>query len=156
MANESNRKNEFSWARSHWYLAPIVRWIGLLLLCAPFLKGGLQKALDFQGAVAEMEHFQLWPATGLAIAVIALNLGAVTLLLLGYLRWLGALALGAFTLAATLVALRYWELAPGPMRHIAANSFFEHFGLIGAFILVAWQDQRERAQMQRQPVNQSR
>ena len=116
----------------------------MLLLCAAYLQGGLNKAMDFPSAIAEMNHFGLSPAAPLAIAVIVLELGAAALILTGRLRWLGALALAGFTLMATFVALRFWEMPPGPARFMAANSFFEHLGLVGGFLLVAWHDLRER------------
>ncbi|VTU41179.1 DoxX [Variovorax sp. PBS-H4] len=128
-----------------WTASPVLRWIALLLLCAAYLQGGLQKALDFPSAVAEMNHFGLSPAAPLAIAVIVLELGAAALILAGRLRWLGALALALFTLMATFVALRFWEMPPGQGRFMAANAFFEHLGLVGGFVLVAWHDFRERA-----------
>lgn len=121
------------------FATPAVRWLALLLLCAAYLQGGLQKAFDFPGAVAEMNHFGLSPAGPMAIAVIVLELGASALILSGRLRWLGALALAAFTLAATFMALRFWNMAP-PERFMAANAFFEHLGLAGGFLLVAWHD----------------
>jgi uncharacterized membrane protein YphA (DoxX/SURF4 family) len=74
------------------------------------------------------------------MAVIALELGASVMILTGFYRWLGALALAGFTLMATLVALRFWELPAGQERFMAANAFFEHLGLVGGFILVAWCD----------------
>ncbi|MFG1464162.1 DoxX family protein [Xanthobacter sp. DSM 24535] len=121
-------------------LAPApVRWIALLALCGAYLQGGFNKAVDFPSAVAEMDHFGLAPAAPLAAAVIVLELGASALILAGIYRWLGALALGAFTLAATFAANRFWEMAL-PERFAAANSFFEHLGLVGAFVLVAWHD----------------
>lgn len=120
-----------------------LRWIALLLLCAAYLQGGLNKALDFGSAIAEMNHFGLAPAGPLALAVIVLELGASVLILSGRLRWLGAIALAAFTLMATFVALRFWEM-PQPARFMAANSFFEHLGLVGGFLLVAWHDLQER------------
>ena len=128
-----------------WTTSPALRWIAMLLLCAAYLQGGLQKALDFPAAIAEMKHFGLSPAAPLAIVVIVLELGAAALILAGRLRWLGALALGGFTLMATFVALRFWEMPPGQARFMAANAFFEHLGLVGGFLLVAWQDLRERA-----------
>jgi len=124
--------------------SPVVRWVGLLGLCAAYLQGGLDKALDFGSAVAEMQHFGLAPAAPLAVAVIVLELGASLAILLGVQRWAGALALAVFTLFATFVANRYWTLAP-PERFMAANSFYEHLGLVGGFLLVAWLDLRERA-----------
>jgi hypothetical protein len=32
----------------------------------------------------------------------------------------------------------------GHERFMAANSFFEHLGLVGGFLLVAWLDLREK------------
>ena len=127
-----------------WTASPAWRWIALLLLCAAYLQGGLTKAVDFNAAIAEMNHFGLSPAGPLAAAVILLELGASALILTGLWRWLGALALAGFTLIATFVALRFWEI-PQPERFMAANSFFEHLGLAGGFLLVAWLDLKERA-----------
>ena len=127
-----------------WTASPAWRWIALLLLCAAYLQGGLTKAVDFNAAIAEMNHFGLSPAGPLAAAVILLELGASVLILTGLWRWLGALALAGFTLMATFVALRFWEI-PQPERFMAANSFFEHLGLAGGFLLVAWLDLKERA-----------
>ncbi len=128
-----------------WTTTPVLRWVALLLLCAAYLQGGLQKAFDFPAAVAEMNHFGLSPAVPVAIAVIVLELGAAAMILTGRLRWLGALALAGFTLMATFVALRFWQMPVGQERFMAANSFFEHLGLVGGFLLVAWLDLKERA-----------
>ena len=127
-----------------WPPGPALRWLTLLLLCAAYLQGGFDKATDFGSAIAEMNHFGLSPAAPLAVAVIVLELGASALILTGFYRWLGALALAGFTLFATFVALRFWEMAP-PERFMAANGFFEHLGLVGGFLLVAWIDVRVRA-----------
>ncbi|EWY38343.1 DoxX protein [Skermanella stibiiresistens SB22] len=116
-----------------------MRWLALLALCAAYIQGGLVKAMDFGGAVAEMTHFGLQPAAPAAIGTIALELGASALILTGLWRWAGALALAGFTLLATFLANRFWEMAP-PERFMAANSFFEHLGLVGGFLLVAWYD----------------
>lgn len=120
-----------------------VRWVALLLLCAAYLQGGLVKVLDFGGAVGEMQHFGLAPAPLFAVAVIVLELGASALILTGRLRWMGALALAVFTAAATFMANRYWD-ATGHDRFMLMNSFFEHWGLVGGFLLVAWTDWQER------------
>ncbi|UXH80507.1 DoxX family protein [Roseateles amylovorans] len=122
--------------------ARLGRWIALLLLCAAYLQGGLVKLFDFPGAVGEMQHFGLAPAPLFAAAVIVLELGASALILSGRWRWLGALALAAFTAAATFMANRYWD-ATGHERFMLMNSFFEHWGLVGGFLLVAWMDWRE-------------
>jgi uncharacterized membrane protein YphA (DoxX/SURF4 family) len=130
--------------RTHALLAsramPFIAYLGL---CAAYLQGGVVKLADFSAAVDEMAHFGLSPAPLLAALVIALELGASILVLTGRLRWLGALLLAGFTLLATGLALRFWELPAGPSRFMAANAFFEHLGLVGGFVLVAWLDLRE-------------
>jgi uncharacterized membrane protein YphA (DoxX/SURF4 family) len=123
--------------------SPVIRWVALLLLCAAYLQGGFDKAADFGGAVGEMQHFGLAPPALFAVMTIVLELGASLLILTGFYRWLGALALAVFTLMATFMAARFWELPP-PQRLPAANTFFEHLGLVGGFLLVAWHDLRER------------
>ena len=121
-------------------------FLGMLGLCAAYLQGGLNKLLDFPGAIAEAEHFGLPLPVVTAALTIALELVASAMILTGRLRWLGALALGVFTLAATGIALRYWELPPGQPRFMAANAFYEHLGLAGAFLLVALWDRRRHEQ----------
>ena len=123
--------------------APIVRWLALLALCAAYLQGGLVKAFDFPGAVAEIQHFGLAPAAPLASVTIALELGASLLILAGFYRWLGALSLAGFTLFATFLANRFWGVLP-PERGMVMNGFFEHIGLCGGFLLVACYDLTER------------
>jgi uncharacterized membrane protein YphA (DoxX/SURF4 family) len=125
-------------------LAPVaIRWIALLGLCAAYIQGGLNKLLDFGGAVAEMQHFGLEPALPMAVAVIVTELLGAALVLGGVFRWFGALWLGGFTLVSTFVANRYWELPAGHERFMTANAFYEHLGLLGGFLLVAWLDLRE-------------
>jgi uncharacterized membrane protein YphA (DoxX/SURF4 family) len=121
---------------------PVLRWLALLLLCAAYLQGGFDKAMDFSGAVSELQHFGVSPATPLALATIVTELGGSALILTGFYRWLGALGLAGFTLIATFIANRFWEIAP-PGRFMAENGFFEHLGLVGGFVLVAWLDLRE-------------
>lgn len=126
------------WTRSS-RSALAARWIALLGLCSAYLQGGLAKALDFNGAVGEMAHAGLAPAGPFAAATIVLELAAPLAILTGRFRWLGALALAAFTLMATFLVNRFWEMAP-PNRMATANALFEHLGLVGGFLLVAWHD----------------
>jgi uncharacterized membrane protein YphA (DoxX/SURF4 family) len=119
----------------------VVRWFGLLLLVAAYLQGGFDKAVDFAGAVGEMRHFRIEPAGPAAVATILLELGASFLVLSGRLRWLGAAALALFTLAASFLANRFWS-ASGADRFALENAFFEHLGLVGAFVVVACADWR--------------
>ncbi|MHC2075869.1 DoxX family protein [Agrobacterium tumefaciens] len=120
--------------------SPITRTVSLLALCAAYIQGPLTKIFDFNGALAEMNHFGLHPAALFAVVVIMFELTASAMVVSGFLRWAGALALAGFTLLATFIALRFWEMAPGMDRMMATNAFFEHIGLAGAFIFVAAAD----------------
>jgi len=120
----------------------VIRTVALLGLCAAYLQGGLQKLFDFSGAVAEAQHFGLPLAPVAATATIVAELAGSLLILSGYYRWIGALWLGGFTLVATFVANRFWEI-PLPDRFGVENAFFEHLGLVGGFLLVAYLDLRE-------------
>ena len=117
--------------------APSTRTVALLALCAAYIQGPLTKIFDFDGAIAEMSHFGLHPAPAFAIAVIVFELTASAMVVSGFLRWVGASALAGFTILATFIALRFWELPGGMERMMATNAFFEHLGLAGAFVLVA-------------------
>ncbi|MCG5487001.1 MAG: DoxX family protein [Sinorhizobium meliloti] len=117
--------------------SPVTRTVSLLALCAAYIQGPLTKIFDFNGALAEMDHFGLHPAAFFAVAVIVFELTASAMVISGFLRWAGALALAGFTLLATFIALRFWEMAPGMDRMMATNAFFEHLGLAGAFVFVA-------------------
>ncbi|KQY36612.1 DoxX family protein [Rhizobium sp. Root483D2] len=117
-----------------------VRWLGLMALCSIFILSGVTKLLDFSAAVAEMERYGLLPARPIAAVVILFQLSASVMVISGFLRWIGALSLSLFTVLATMIALRFWDMPPGPERFMAMNIFFEHLGLAGAFLLVAWYD----------------
>jgi uncharacterized membrane protein YphA (DoxX/SURF4 family) len=121
------------------FASPWVQGLALLLLCSAYLQGAFDKARDFPAAVAEMRQFGLAPAAPLAAATIALEAVASAMVISGWYRWLGALLLAGFTLLATFLAARFWTV-PAPQRRPMANTFFEHLGLAGAFLLVAIHD----------------
>lgn len=121
-------------------LSIVMFFIAHLGLCAAYIQGGLVKLTDFPGAVAEMAHFRLSSPVLFAVLVIVLELVASAMVMTGFLRWLGALTLAGFTFLSTLIALRFWERPAGEARHADANAFFEHLGLTGGFLLVAWLD----------------
>ena len=121
------------------FASPWVQGLALALLCSAYLQGAFDKVRDFPAAVAEMRQFGLAPAAPMAVATIALEAVASAMVISGWGRWLGALALGGFTLLATFLAARFWTV-PAPQRRPMANTFFEHLGLAGAFLLVAIHD----------------
>ena len=104
-----------------------IYFVALLGLCAAYLQGGINKALNFEAAMAEARHFGLEPAALMASITIFTELCGSALILTGMLRWLGALWLAGFTLLATFVANRFWEFA-GPERFAVENSFLSTWG----------------------------
>lgn len=140
MTDHSTTQNAPKTTLSNLLRSPVSQRLALLALCAAYIQGPVIKIFDFHGAIAEMNHFGLSPAPVFAIAVIVFELVASAMVISGFLRWAAALSLAGFTLLATLVALRFWELPSGMDRMMATNAFFEHLGLAGAFIIVAAMD----------------
>lgn len=116
--------------------------IGLILarlgLCLAYLYSGLSKLVDFPAAIAEQAHFGLRPPALLAALTIIVQLGGSALVLLtrGRLQALGAAMLAVFTAVATPIGHAFWTME-GMDRFHNLNSFLEHAGLIGGFMIVA-------------------
>ena len=114
------------------WLLPISR----IALVSAFLIGGIQKLIDFPGAVAEQAHFGLQPAWLWAAAAIVVELVGSALVIVGHWVWLGAGGLGVLTAVAMLAANDFWTKT-GHDQFLAANAFFEHLGLIAGLVLVS-------------------
>ena len=119
-------------------LARRIGWLAAAGLCLVYVYSGIDELLDFQGAITVQAHFGLAPPALFAAATIAVQLGGSALVLFGRGRAtvLGALALAGFTLAATFLGHPFWREA-GAERFADLNSFLEHFGLVGGFVLIA-------------------
>ncbi|MGS0893161.1 DoxX family protein [Burkholderia stagnalis] len=131
-----------AWVRallSQPWVLPLAR----LALVSAYLIGGIVKALDFDGAVAEQAHFGLHPAVPWAALAIAVEIAGSLCVVVRRFTWLGAGGLGMLTLVAMLVANDFWNRA-GAERFIALNSFFEHLGLIAALALATVLDDAAR------------
>jgi uncharacterized membrane protein YphA (DoxX/SURF4 family) len=123
------------------WIAAILSWPWLLpvsriALVSAFLIGGIQKLIDFPGAIAEQAHFGLQPAWLWAAAAVIVELGGSALVIFERWVWLGAGGLGVLTAIAMLVANDFWAKT-GDDRFIAVNAFFEHLGLIAGLVLVS-------------------
>lgn len=115
-------------------------------LCLAFIASGLGKLLDFPSAIAEQRHFGLSPPAVFAVITIGVQLGGSALVLVGrgQARLVGALLLAGFTVAATLIGHPFWTFS-GDERGHQRNTFLEHVGLVGGFLLVAAQARRSSA-----------
>jgi uncharacterized membrane protein YphA (DoxX/SURF4 family) len=114
------------------WLLPVAR----IALTSAFLIGGIQKLVDFPGAVAEQAHFGLQPAWLWAAAAILVELAGSALVIFGRWVWLGAGGLGVLTAVAMLTANSFWTMT-GHDRFMALNAFFEHLGVIAGLVLVS-------------------
>lgn len=113
---------------------PWVLLLARLALVSAFLIGGIAKALDFDGAVAEQAHFGLHPPALWAVLAIAVEIVGSLCVVFRRFTWLGAGSLGMLTLVAMVVANDFWNRS-GAEHFMALNSFFEHLGLIAALVL---------------------
>ncbi|AOJ21496.1 DoxX family protein [Burkholderia cenocepacia] len=127
-----------AWVRvllSQPWVLPLAR----LALVSAYLLGGVAKALDFPGAVAEQAHFGLQPAALWAALAIAVEIAGSLCVVFRRFTWLGAGSLGMLTLVAMVVANDFWNRT-GAEHFMALNSFFEHLGLIAALVLATMLD----------------
>lgn len=107
-----------------------------VLLTFPFWSSGLAKLIDFQGGVAEMEHFGFTPGWLFNIATFTVQIGASALIIARCWTWLAAGALGVFTVMTILFVHTFWKLE-GPAQTVAFHTAMEHIGMIGGLILVS-------------------
>ena len=124
--------------------APALSILARVLLTLPYWWSGLSKLANLGGALGEAAHFGLKPAWLVVAVTVLVQLGGSILLILGRAGWLAAGALGVFTALATLIAHPFWTVADPMERFHALNTFLEHIGLIGGFMLAAILVERDR------------
>lgn len=127
-------RNIIAWHRflqSGWLLL-----LARVALTTAYWWGGFSKLLDFPSAISEVRHFGLEPAGLLAAATIAVEIGGSLLIIAGRAVWIAAAVLASFTAYATLLGHAFWTMPPVD-RFREFNSFLEHIGLIGGFMLAA-------------------
>jgi len=114
---------------------PCTLLVTRICVTLPFLIAGIFKLTDWSSGVAEMESVGLRPAGLFNLLTLVTELGGSTLVIIDRRTWLGAGALGVFTVLTTFLAHRYWEFE-GAARLQQFNSFLEHVTIAAAFILV--------------------
>jgi len=110
--------------------------IARVFLAAVFLYSGLDKLRYWREGVAEMKDVGLPMPTLSLIVVIAIQLGAGLMVLLGIHARIGAWMLLAFTGAATLIGHRFWTLS-GIASRRSFTTALEHLAMMGGFLLLA-------------------
>lgn len=112
-------------------------YVARILLTYMFWASGIAKLVDFQAAVGEMAHFGLNPPVAFAIATIIVQLAGSALIILNRWTWLGAGALGIFTLLTIPIAHNFWTMEE-PFKTIEFHVVMEHISIVGALMVVAW------------------
>jgi len=125
---------------------PTVLFVARLALVCPYLASGVTKLVDWPAGLAEMAHVGLHPTWLFNLAVLVTELGGSVLILLNRLLWLGAGALGVFTVLTIFLAHDFWNLT-GALRAEEMTKFFEHLTICSAFIFVTVADLRVRREM---------
>jgi transmembrane protein len=116
--------------------SPLFSLAARVLLTFMFWSSGLAKLLDFPATLGEMSHFGLSPAAPIAVAVIIVLLGGSALIIAGRHAWLGAGALGIFTLLTIPIAHAFWTMS-GQEAFIEKLWVTEHLSVVGALMAVA-------------------
>lgn len=117
--------------------APAMLIAGRIGLASLFLLGGTNKILNYAATLDNMRGVGLEPAGVLLPLVIALELGAGSLIAIG--RWmapLAALALAGFTLAANLAFHDFWTME-GDRAALELSLFFKNISIAGALLFLA-------------------
>jgi len=114
---------------------PLTLLVGRVCVALPFLVAGSMKLLFWQRGAAEMAAVGLHPSWAFNIAALVTELGGSASVILARKTWLGAGALGVFTVMTTFLAHRFWDFS-GPAREMQMNSFFEHATISASFIFV--------------------
>jgi putative oxidoreductase len=109
--------------------------IGRLLLGAYFFRSGLQnmRKVELHTGILEKKGVP-YPRVALWIAVAFELLGGASVAL-GIFPAIGALALAAFTIGASLLYHNFWTMQ-GDERASHLNSMVSNLALVGAFLIV--------------------
>ena len=110
--------------------------VGRILLALLFLIAGINK---LKAPAASAGYFAKlgFPATDVLVwVVIAVEIGAAVMLIVGWkTRW-AALALALFTLIATFAAHRFWEFDGAQVAN-QMNHFLKNLAIVGGMIILA-------------------
>jgi putative oxidoreductase len=114
--------------------------IGLLLarlmLSVVFVWSGIEKATHWSEGVGEIVSAGLPFPSLLLAATVVVQLGGGLSLALGIFARLGATALAAFTVMATVLFHDFWAIADPIARQQQLTTFLEHVAILGGFTAV--------------------
>lgn len=110
--------------------------VGRVLLALMFVFSGFGKLGDIEGTAGYIASGGLPMATALAVIVGLLELlGGLAIMVGFHARW-AALALGLFTLAASLLFHNFWAL-PADKAFVQQLMFMKNLSVVGGMFIVA-------------------
>lgn len=110
--------------------------VGRLLLALMFILSGFGKLGNIEGTAAFIASGGLPAPAVLAVAVGALELFGGLALVVGYQVRLVGLALGLFTVAASVVFHAYWS-APAAQQYVTQLLFMKNISVAGGMLLIS-------------------
>lgn len=110
--------------------------VGRLLLALMFILSGFGKLGNIEGTAAFVASGGLPAPTFLAVAVGVLELFGGLALVVGYQVRLAGLALGLFTIAASVVFHAYWS-APAAQQYVTQLLFMKNISVAGGMLLIS-------------------
>ena len=122
---------------------PATWLIARIVLTLPYWWSGIDKATHPHAALAEIGGLLgLTSPPPTYILLLIVQLGGSLLVIVNRWAWLGAGALGVFTLIVTILAHAFWKL-DGATRFGEMNTFMEHMALIAGFVFAAMMASRK-------------
>ena len=102
----------------------------------PYWWSGIDKLLHPNAALLELANARFGAPIIVLIALVITQLGGSLLIIVNRLTWLGAGALGVFTIIVTVMVHAFWQM-DGPQRFAEMNTFLEHMALVAGFFFTA-------------------
>jgi len=109
---------------------------GRILVALLFAVFGYMKLVNFNGSVEAFAQLGL-PLPHLAVALaVSFELGCGLLLIVGWKTRQAAWLLAAFTVAATLIAHRFWS-AEAAQAFVQTQNFYQNASIVGGLLALA-------------------
>lgn len=116
-------------------LQDLLLLLARVLIGILFVQSGLGKLTNLSGFATSLEGMGVpMPMALGAVGAVVEFLGGVAIVL-GAWTWLGALALAGFTVAATLLAHRFWDV-PAEQQRMQNIQFMKNVAIIGGLLAV--------------------
>jgi putative oxidoreductase len=111
--------------------------IGRVLIGWLFVESGWRKLMGMDAFVANLVNRRVPYATVLGWTGAPLEFFGGLALMLGFWARCAALAMIVFTILATLIGHRYWEITDAALRRIQQVHFAKNLAIIGGLVLLA-------------------